>query len=62
MQILETQNNEPREKHEFAYRVNQVKYAREGRCPTNEFVREFQSFLEEELRMLEADELVAKHR
>eukprot|EP00974_Lingulodinium_polyedra_P004946 465042-Lingulodinium_polyedra.AAC.1 len=39
-----------------------MKYAREGRCPTNEYVKEYQGLVAEELRMLGTDELVAKNR
>eukprot|EP00974_Lingulodinium_polyedra_P024074 2330533-Lingulodinium_polyedra.AAC.1 len=37
-----------------------MKYAREGRRPTNDYVKAYQELVEEELRALEADELVAK--
>eukprot|EP00974_Lingulodinium_polyedra_P056311 5415374-Lingulodinium_polyedra.AAC.1 len=39
-----------------------MKYARESRCSTNEYVKEYQDLLGEELRVLEVDELAAKHR
>ena len=44
---------------DFAHRVDQLRYAREGRTPTPEFVAQFQSLLEEELRLVELDEVVA---
>ena len=42
--------------------MNQLKYSRDGRCPTEEFVAEFQRLIEEELRMVEADEQVIASR
>eukprot|EP00974_Lingulodinium_polyedra_P102893 9960410-Lingulodinium_polyedra.AAC.1 len=66
MQAMEKLTRNLEKKHEeFTFRVNQMKYARdarEGRCPTNEYVKEYQTLLGEELRALEADELVAKKR
>eukprot|EP00974_Lingulodinium_polyedra_P121269 11178444-Lingulodinium_polyedra.AAC.1 len=62
MQILENLTKNLEKYKEFAYRANQVKYAREGRRPTNEYAKEYQSLLAEELGMLETDELVAEHR
>ena len=47
---------------DFAHRVAVVKHSREGRVPTHKFVDELQSLIEEELRMVEADELVMKNR
>ena len=46
---------------ELTFRVNQMMYARERRRPTNEYVKECHALLGEELRMLEADELVANN-
>ena len=45
---------------EFANRINQMKFSREGRAPTDEFVKQFHALLDEELRLVEADEMVTK--
>ena len=63
MQVLEKLvKNLDKKSEEFAHRVNLMKYAKEGRCPTDEFASEFQKLLEAELRMMEADEMIAKNR
>ena len=47
---------------DFAHRVNVMKFSREGRTPTPEFVKTFKELIEEELRMVEADEMVVSNR
>ena len=47
---------------EFAHRINQMKFSREGRAPTDDFVKQFHSLVDEELRLVEADEMVTKNR
>eukprot|EP00974_Lingulodinium_polyedra_P034448 3312428-Lingulodinium_polyedra.AAC.1 len=63
MQVLEKLINNLGKKHEeFTFRWNQIKYAPEGRCPTAEYVKAYQSCVQEDLRVLEAYKLVAKNR
>ena len=63
MKALEKLIKEIEKKHgDFAHGVNQMKYAREGRTPTEDFVKQFQDLIEEELRLVEADEMVQKNR
>ena len=63
MKALEKLVKEIEKKHsDFAHRLNQMKYAREGRTPTEEFVKLFQDLCEEELRRVESDELVLANR
>ena len=47
---------------DFAHRIEIMKFSREGRTPTQEFVMQFQSLIEDELRLVEADELVIQNR
>ena len=61
MRALEKLIKEVEKKHlDFSHRVTQMKFSREGRRPTSEWVTEFQRLIEEELAMVEADELVLK--
>ena len=46
----------------FIHRVNQVRYDRARNAPTAEYVSQMQSLIEEELRMVEATELVQMNR
>ena len=47
------------QKHQqILHRVSQIRYAREGRAPTMEYVDQLQKLIDEELRMVESDELV----
>ena len=39
-----------------------MRYSREGRTPAPEFVAQFQSLIEEELRLVESDEMVIQNR
>ena len=47
---------------EFAHRIDQMKYDREGRTPNEEFVKRFHDLVDEELRLAEQDELVVQNR
>ena len=61
MKALDKLIREVEKKHgDFAHRVSQMKYAREGRLPTDEFILQYQSLIEEELRLVESDEMVLK--
>eukprot|EP00974_Lingulodinium_polyedra_P002261 210802-Lingulodinium_polyedra.AAC.1 len=63
MQVLEKLIKNLEKKHEeCTFSLNQIKYAPKGRCPTAEYVNAYQSCVQEELRVLEANKLGAKNR
>ena len=47
---------------DLAHRVDQLRYSREERSPTPEFVVQLQNLIEEELRLVESDEMVILNR
>ena len=55
-------NSVEKKRADFAHRIEIMKFSREGRTPTQEFVMQFQSLIEDELRLVEADELVIQNR